>query len=116
MPVSWTSGQIDYFDELHIFRGDIIEDHAQSSRMKPGIFDIPFSGAAMGHASSCVTAMNLIRLGNKKILKNYNCSYFREAAVNVTRITTGYEPHPKQPVYGARSLDLVFGLDATRSR
>ena len=75
-----------------------------------------YLGAALGHASSCITAMKMIRLGNKKILKSYNCSYFREADVNVTQITTGYEPHPKQPVYGARSLDLVFGLDVTQSR
>jgi len=27
-------------------------------------------GAAMGHASSCLTLMNLIRLGNTKVLKN----------------------------------------------
>ena len=53
---------------------------------------------------------------NKKSREQKVFLYFREAAVNVTRITTGYEPHPKQPVYGARSLDLVFGLDATRSR
>ena len=70
----------------------------------------------MGHASTCITAMNLIRLGNNKIVEKYNCRYFREAAVNVTRITTGHKPQPKQPVYGDRSLDLIFGLDTTSSR
>lgn len=34
-------------------------------------------GAAMGHASSSVALMNLIRLGNGKVLKTYNCKEFR---------------------------------------
>lgn len=68
-------------------------------------------GAAMGNASSCVTLMNLIRLGNKKVLKKFNCSYLRQAAINVTKITTGMEPHIKQPVYGGRALDFVFDLN-----
>ncbi|XP_022111955.1 uncharacterized protein LOC110991097 [Acanthaster planci] len=71
---------------------------------------ICIDGAAMGNASTCVTMMNLIRLGNKKILKKYNCSYLRKAATNVTKITTGREPHLKQPVYGGRALDFVLGL------
>lgn len=68
-------------------------------------------GAAMGHASSAVTLLNLIRLGNKKVLKNYNCTELRNAAMAVTQITTGLPPHPKQPIYGARALDMVFGID-----
>ena len=68
-------------------------------------------GAAMGHASSCVTILNLIRVGNKKVLKNFNCTELRNAAQNVTKITTGVPPHPKQPIYGERALDMVFGMD-----
>lgn len=68
-------------------------------------------GAAMGHASSCLTLMNLVRLGNKKVLKRYNCQQLRNAAIAVTHITTGKPPHPKQAVYGERALDIVFGLD-----
>ena len=67
-------------------------------------------GAAMGHASSSVTLMNLVRLGNKRVLETYNCTEVRNAARKVTKITTGKEPHPKQPVYGARAVDLVFGF------
>jgi hypothetical protein len=67
-------------------------------------------GASMGHASSCVTMMNLIRMGNKKVLKSFNCQNIRNAAIEVTKITTGSEPHSKQPIYGARALDHVFGL------
>ena len=67
-------------------------------------------GASMGNASSCVTLMNMIRMGNKKILKRYNCTYLRKAAINVTRITTGVDPHIKQPIYGGRALDFVFDL------
>ena len=67
-------------------------------------------GAAMGHASSSVVLMNLVRLGNKRVLETYNCKEFRKAAIEVTRITTGKAPHPKQVVYGERALDLVFGF------
>ncbi len=67
-------------------------------------------GASMGNSPSCVTLMNLIRLGNKKVLKKFNCTYLRQAAIEVTKITTGKEPHAKQPVFGARALDFVFDL------
>ena len=67
-------------------------------------------GAAVGHASSSVTMMNLVRMGNTKILKKYNCTYLRKAAIAVTKITTGVLPHPKQVVYGGRAVDLVFGF------
>lgn len=73
-------------------------------------------GAAMGHASSCVSIMNLIRMGNKKVTEKFNCKYLRTAAKRVTDITTGMKPHPKQPVYGARSLDIIFGLDPGKSK
>uniref|UniRef100_A0A1X7U6U0 EF-hand domain-containing protein n=2 Tax=Amphimedon queenslandica TaxID=400682 RepID=A0A1X7U6U0_AMPQE len=53
-------------------------------------------GAAVGHACSSVTMMNLIRLGNQKILKKYNCTQLRKAAIAVTKLTTGKMPHPKQ--------------------
>ena len=67
-------------------------------------------GAALGHACSSITMMNLIRLGNTKVLENYNCVELRNAAKEVTRITTGREPHPKQVLYGERATDLVFGF------
>ena len=66
-------------------------------------------GAALGHACSAVTLTNLIRLGNTKVLEMYNCTEVRKAAIEVTKQTTGREPHPKQVVYGKRSVDLVFG-------
>ena len=67
-------------------------------------------GAAVGHACSCATIINLVRLGNTKVLRKYNCQYLRKAAINVTRITTGNDPHNKQPIYGARALDFVFDM------
>ncbi|CAG2220393.1 unnamed protein product [Mytilus edulis] len=69
-------------------------------------------GAAMGNAPSIVTILNMIRMGNKRVLKKFNCTYLRKAAINMTRITTGVDPHIKQPVYGARALDFVFDLNA----
>lgn len=65
-------------------------------------------GAALGQACSTITIMNLICLGNKKVLKNYNCTNLRDAAIRVTEITTGRPPHPKRPIYGERALDIVF--------
>ncbi|KAK3729206.1 hypothetical protein QZH41_002773 [Actinostola sp. cb2023] len=67
-------------------------------------------GASMGHSTSTVMLMNLIRLGNKRVLKQYNCTNLREAAYSVTMITTGKPPHPKQVIYGERALDMVFGM------
>ena len=67
-------------------------------------------GAAMGHASSTITLLNLIRMGNTKVLEKYNCTNVRKAAIEVTKLTTGKPPHPKQVVYGERALDLVFGF------
>lgn len=64
----------------------------------------------MGHASSTVTLLNLIRLGNRKVLEAYNCKEVKKAAIRITEITTGKPPHPKQVVYGERALDLVFGF------
>ena len=68
-------------------------------------------GASMGHACSPVTMMNLVRMGNQKILTKFNCTELRKAAQNVTKITTGRPPHPKQVVYGERALDMVFGME-----
>ena len=65
-------------------------------------------GAALGHACSTITLMNLVRLGNKKVLKQYKCTELRRAATKVTEITTGNAPHVKHPVYGERALDLAF--------
>ena len=67
-------------------------------------------GAALGHACSSITMMNLVRLGNTKILQAYNCTHLRKAAIAITKITTGKMPHPKQVIYGERSVDLVFGF------
>lgn len=67
-------------------------------------------GAALGHACSIISIMNLVRMGNKKVLGRYNCKYLREAAINVTKLTTGSPPHPKQSIYGARALDIAFGF------
>ena len=67
-------------------------------------------GAAMGHACSTVTMMNLVRMGNQKILEKYDCTELRDAAIQVTKLTTGKKPDPKQCVYGERAADLVFGF------
>eukprot|EP00111_Clytia_hemisphaerica_P012427 TCONS_00036470-protein len=69
-------------------------------------------GAAMGHASTCLTLMNLIRLGNTKVLKRYNCQELRNAAIAVTKSVTGDLPPPKTVVVGERALDRVFGFPA----
>ena len=65
-------------------------------------------GAALGHACSTVTLMNLVRMGNTNVQNSYKCTQLREAASNVTKITTGMPPHPKQVIYGERALDFAF--------
>ena len=35
-------------------------------------------GAFLGQASTCVTIINLIKLGNTKVLEKYNCKYLRK--------------------------------------
>jgi len=67
-------------------------------------------GAGMGHADTCTALLNLIRLGNTAVQKQYNCKYLRKAAIEVTKLVTGKKPAPKQPIYGPRALDLVFGF------
>ena len=71
-------------------------------------------GAAMGHADSTTTLLNLIKLGNTKVQDKYNCKYLRQAAINVTKVVTGSPPKPTTAIYGERALDMVFGfvLDA----
>ena len=63
-------------------------------------------GACVGHASSTVTIMNLLRMGNKKVLQRYNCHYLRKAAIKVTELTTGRPPHFRELIYGERALDI----------
>ena len=48
------------------------------------------------------------RMGNTKILERYECDYLRDAAIAVTKITTGREPAPMKPIYGERALDVSF--------
>ena len=47
-------------------------------------------------------------MGNTKVLDRYECDYLRDAAIAVTKITTGREPAPLKPIYGERALDVAF--------
>ena len=69
-------------------------------------------GGAIGHACSSITLMNLVRMGNKIVQERYNCTELRRAAMEITKITTGIEPHSKQVLYGKRALDMVFDLES----
>ena len=106
----WVDGKI----LVHIHQKWDLQTAAQLDCLNGGADGVWASlceeGAAMGHACSSVTMMNLIRLGNTKILEKYNCLQLRNAAKEVTRITTGKPPHPKQVLYGERATDLVFGF------
>eukprot|EP00928_Gymnodinium_smaydae_P078624 TRINITY_DN62737_c0_g1_i1.p1 TRINITY_DN62737_c0_g1~~TRINITY_DN62737_c0_g1_i1.p1 ORF type:complete len:819 (+),score=97.70 TRINITY_DN62737_c0_g1_i1:62-2518(+) len=66
-------------------------------------------GAANGHASSCLTLVNLHRLGNPFVSQMYNLAYLRTAAQNMTKIVSGQLPPGRQEVYGQRALDDVLG-------
>ena len=105
----WSSGKL----LVHIHQKWDLQTASQLDCLSSGADGVWASlceeGAAMGHACSSVTLMNLIRLGNTKVLEMYNCTHLRNAAKTITKITTGKNPHPKQVVYGERAVDLVFG-------
>ena len=69
-------------------------------------------GAGIGHACTIITIMNLIRMGNKKVMEKYNCVYMHQAAINVTKITTGFPPPPRQAIYGERALGTVLDMES----
>ncbi|MFT5466634.1 MAG: isopropylmalate/homocitrate/citramalate synthase [Verrucomicrobiales bacterium] len=104
----WESGNL----LVHVHRKWGIADDIQPQCLIHGANGIWASlceeGASLGHACSTVTIMNLVRLGNKKVLDRYNCTELRNAAAEVTRLTIGRDPDPRQTVYGERALDLSF--------
>ena len=105
----WSSGKL----LVHIHQKWDLQTASQLDCLSAGADGVWASlceeGAALGHACSSVTMMNLVRMGNEKVQKVYNCKQLRTAAAEITKVTTGKDPHPKQPIYGARSCDLVFG-------
>ena len=106
----WIDGELLF--HLHEQWGTMIGDVLEVLSMgATGIWcGLCSEGAAMGHADSCTTILNLVRLGNKKILEKFNCKKLREAAINVTKIVTGFPPPARQPIYGERAIDMVFGF------
>lgn len=52
--------------------------------------------------------VNLARLGNQNVIKKYNLRAMYNAAIEVTKLTTGCLPHPRTEVYGAQAMDVVF--------
>lgn len=67
-------------------------------------------GAGLGHASSSVTLMNLVRYGNEKVQQSYNCQSLRDAAIQITKISSGALPYDRQVVCGSRALDTAFNF------
>ena len=111
---NWQSGNL----FIHIHKRFEYAEVAQLECLAAGANGVWASvceeGAAVGHACSIITIINLIRFGNKKVLEKYNCHYLREAAINVTKITTGHPPHPKQTIYGERALDIVLDTHSAK--
>ena len=106
----WEDGQllVHVHEQWGLMHGIVLEMLAMGGT---GIWaGICIEGAAMGHADTCTTIINLIRLGNKKVLKSFNCKYLRDAAIKVTKIVTTDKPYAKQPIYGERATDMVFGF------
>jgi hypothetical protein len=66
-------------------------------------------GAANGHACSCTTLINLLRLGNPFISEMFNVAYLRTAANKITQIVTGKKVSLRQEIYGPRALDDPLG-------
>ena len=69
-------------------------------------------GAQTGHACSTMTAVNLLRAGNKQITNQYNLSKMCKAAREVTEISTR-QPCPKhEEVYGEHAFDVPYFMTA----
>ena len=104
----WNKGHL--LVHVHQYLG--LADSVQLECLKSGADGMWASvceeGSAFGHACSSIALLNLICMGNTKVLKRYNCTYLRDAAIAVTRITTGLPPQPRQCMYGERALDTVF--------
>lgn len=111
--VMTASGWLDGKLLVHIHQKWDLQTAAQLDCLSAGADGVWASmceeGASVGHACASVTMMNLVRLGNTKILKKFNCNALRSVAATITKITTGKNPHPKQVLYGERATDLVFG-------
>ncbi|XP_033106326.1 uncharacterized protein LOC117108423 [Anneissia japonica] len=107
----WSDGQLLFHQHeqwglMHAANLDVLASGATG--MWAGLC---IEGASLGHADTCTAILNLIRLGNKAVQKQYNCNYLRDAAINVTKaVTGGVKPNPKQPVYGDRATDMVYGF------
>ena len=72
-------------------------------------------GAAVGHACSSVTLMNLVRFGNEKVLERYNCSELRSAAQNVTQVRTRpFQYHQVKIVYSPNLLKRKYISEVVR--
>lgn len=65
-------------------------------------------GAASGHANSLTTVSNLIKMSNAHARRQFDLAKMRAAAIEMTVICTGCEPHPSTELYGARALDIFF--------
>ena len=89
----WSSGKL----LIHIHKKWDLQTPSQLDCLSSGADGVWASlceeGAAMGHACSSVTLMNLIRLGNTKVLEKHNCTHLRNAAKTITKITTGEKIH-----------------------
>lgn len=68
-------------------------------------------GGGVGHACSITALANLARHGNAWVSKDFNMQEMRKAAIEVTRIITGADPHPQTEVYGARAMDKLWAAD-----
>ena len=108
--VGWRNGNL----LTHVHQKWGLADAVQLECLKTGANGIWAGvceeGSAFGHACSSTTLMNLIRLGNTKVLERYNCTYLRKAAIEVTKITTGMPPHSRQCVSGERIFDISFNF------
>ena len=106
----WKDGELIFHqhEQWGTMIGDVLEALAMGAT---GIWaGLCAEGAAMGHADTCTTILNLVRYGNRKVQEKYDCKYLREAAINVTKIVTGSPPGPRTPIYGERAIDMVFGF------
>ena len=104
----WKSGKL----IVHIHQKFDLQTAAQLACLAAGADGVwaglSDDGAMIGHASSSVTIVNLLRLNNTKVSQKYNIKELKKSANTITRITTGRDPPCNQVLFGENAGDIII--------
>ena len=104
----WKSGKL----IVHIHQKFDLQTAAQLACLAAGADGVwaglSDDGAMIGHVSSSVTIINLLRLNNTKVSQKYNVKELKKSANTIKRITTGRDPPYNQVLFGENAGDVVI--------